>query len=164
VDRAAFLAAVGATDRWVRRAPAAFAPRGSSWTHWFATTRLFVTWLESGERDPAPYLSDPEHEVYRLLRALVLEVAREARNSGARFRLVVLPSLPDLEGARGPQGPYWRGLVADLEGRGLECIDVTPVLQAAGAAEDRSLWMPQQHYGPEANRLVADAVERALAP
>ena len=163
-DQAAFVAAVGASDRWVRRTPAAYAPRGTSWTHWFASTRLFVTWLESGERDPEPYLRDPEGDVYRLLRALVLRLAREVRADGARFRVVVLPSQPDLEDARSPGGAYWTAFVADLAGEGLEFIDTTAALLAAGADAEPRFWMPGAHYSPEANRIVAAAVEQVLAP
>jgi hypothetical protein len=163
-DQALFFAAMTPADLWVARTPAAYAPRGSSWTHWFATTRLFVTWLESGDRDPAPYLRDRDGEVYRLLRALVLRLAREAREAGARFRLVVLPCLPDLRQARGPEGAYWLGLVEDLAARGIECIDTTPALLAARADDQPRFWMPGTHYSPEANRVVADELERVLGP
>lgn len=162
-DQRAFLAALG-RDRWVRRTPAAWAPRGSSWTHWLASTRLFVSWLESGDRDPAEYLREREGEVARLLRALVLELAREARATGARFRMIVLPSHPDLARARRPGGTYWSGWLADLAGRGIECLDATPALLAAGADTEPRFWMPGRHYSPEANRVVAEALERALAP
>ena len=162
-DQERFLAAVGRSDRWVRRRPAAYAPRGSSWMHWFACTRLLVTWLESGERDPAPYLRDREGEVYRLLRALVLGLAHEATETGARFRLILLPSLPDLERARGPDGAYWEGLLADLAARGIECIDTTAALLAAGADTEPGFWMPGQHYSPAANRVVAERLEGVLS-
>ncbi len=163
-DQQAFLAAVHPADHWVRRTPAAYAPRGSSWTHWFASTRLFVTWRESGDRDPAPHLRDPEGEVYRLLRALVLRFAREVRESGARFRLLVLPSMPDLAGARGPDGAYWTGLLADLGAQGIECIDTTEALLAAQADTEPRFWMPGRHYSPAANRVVAEVLERVLGP
>ena len=162
-DQERFLAAVMRADHWVRRTPWAYAPRGSSWTHWFASTRLFVTWLESGERDPAPYLRDRDGEVVRLLRALVLDFANEVRESGARFRLVVLPSLPDLERAGGPEGVYWQGLLEDLAARGIECIDTTQALLTVRADVEPSFWMPGRHYSPEANRVVAEVLERALA-
>jgi len=162
-DQVAFVRAVGESDHWVRRSPLAFAPRGSSWTHWFASTRLFVTWLEGGARDPRPYLADEAGEVYRLLRALVLELADEARADGARFRLLVLPSRSDLAAAHAP-APFWDGLVRDLAGRGIECIDCTSALLAGGAEHDGAYWMPEGHYSPTGNRLVADELGRALAP
>jgi hypothetical protein len=160
-DQQLFVASLGRTDRWLLRSPAAFAPRGSSWTHWFATTRLFVTWRESGGRDPAPHLRSPESDVYRLTRALVLQLAREVQAQGARFRLVVLPSRPDLRAAREEANPYWAGLVEDLQGSGLECVDVTPDLLNAGLETADRFWMPQEHYSPEGNCIVAGALERA---
>ncbi|MSR64103.1 MAG: hypothetical protein EXS08_16915 [Planctomycetes bacterium] len=161
-DQSAFFAALSSSDRWVRRAPAAFAPRGTSWTHWFASSRLFVTWREAGGRDTAPHLGDAEGDVYRLTRALILALARESAAAGARFRLVVLPSRADLREARA-QGPCWAGLIADLQRSGVESLDTTPALLAAGADDDERCWMPQEHYSPRAGELVATALERALA-
>jgi hypothetical protein len=163
-DQSAFLAAVGRTDHWVQRTPSAFAPRGSSWMHWFASTRLWVSWRESGDRDSARYLRDPESDVYRLLRAIVLQFERDVREDGARFRMLVLPSRPDLLDARGPDGPPWELFLEDLTARGVECIDTTPALLAVGAAAETSFWMPLGHYTPEGNRVVADALDPALWP
>jgi len=162
-DQRAFVEALSATDRWVRRAPAAFAPRGSSWTHWFALTRLCVTWSEMRGREPAPYLRDSEGEVYRLLRALVLELARGARAGGARFRLVVLPSRADLCATIDAGDPYWTPLLGDLARRGIECVDVTPALLGSPMVVEDRFWMPNEHYSSAGNRVVADALEPLLA-
>lgn len=156
-DQARFVEAL-ARDFWVRRTPAAFAPRGTSWTHWFATTRLLVTGLESGDREPAAWLADPESEVYRLMAELVASFAAEARADGAVFRLIVVPSRPDLQACRAGSPAYWSRLVADLERRGISTFDAGPALLAAGAATDDALWMPEGHYAPAANGIVADAV------
>ena len=161
-DQHAFVAALGETDRWVQRTPAAFAPRGTSWTHWFASTRLFVTWQEAGGRDTAPHLRDPQDDTYRLTRALILQLARESAAAGARFRLVVLPSRADLREARAA-GRCWNGLLADLAREGVESIDTTGALLAAGASDDDACWMPMEHYSPRANEIVATALEGALA-
>lgn len=163
-DQQAFLAAVRGADHWVRRTPAAWAPRGSSWTHWFASTRLFVTWLESGDRDPAPYLRARDGEVYRLLRAIVLRFAGEVREAGGRFRLIVLPSRLDLGWTRTPDGAYWTGWLEDLRSEGIESIDCTQALLDAGAGDEASYWMSGQHYSPAANQVVADVLEGILRP
>lgn len=164
-DQRAFLAAVGENDLWVRRSPLAFAPRGTSWTHWFATSRLAVTAIEGGGRDTARYLGEPDGELYRLLEALIQAIDAEASAAGARFRVLVLPSRPDLQSAVRDGSPYWLGLLEDLRAAGIECLDVGPRLVAEGAAEgpEERFWMPQLHYSPRTNRIVAEELARQLS-
>lgn len=159
-DQAALLSAVGATDDWIRRAPRAYAPRGSSWTHWFASTRLLLTLHESRGRALEPWLTE-QTEVRALLSALIRTMEAEVAASGARFRLLVLPSQTDLRGwaEDGGRG-YWTDLTEELAATGIEVLDLTPMLANAGATDDPSFWMPGGHYSPKTNRLVA---ERAAA-
>ncbi len=156
-DQEAFVDAIGETDLWVRRAPLAFAPRGSSWTHWFATTRLAITLHESGGRAREDWLGDPESEVYVVMRELLLAFAEEANAAGARFRVVVVPSRADLV-LRRDRGAFWEDLLRDAD---VDVFDASDALTAAGAIEDEKLWMPGSHYSPAANRVVADALREA---
>lgn len=161
-DQRAFVAAVGGSDFWVRRAPRAFAPRGSDWTHWLASTRLLVTALEGGGRGTARYLGPPETELHRVMLALVRAIDEACRGAGARLRVLVLPSQPDLQDAERRGTPYWSTLARELADGGIEVLDVGPRLLEVGAADDDEgrYWMPQSHYSPLANRIVADELAR----
>ena len=155
-DQRALLAAFE-HDHWLRRAPLAYAPRGSSWTHRFATTRLLLTWHERLERHTAPWVRDPASEVHRILFALFTRMARECDEAGVRFRLLVLPAYFDLESAAAG-APYWSTLTKLLESQGIEVLDLSRALRAAGALTDDSFWMPGGHYGPKANEVIAEAM------
>jgi len=159
-DQAALFAALRDSDTWVRRCPAAFEPRGSSWSHWFAATRLALTWLESGGRDPAGFLA-AGHPVRELARALLEQLEREAEALGATLRIVVVPARSDLERARADGSRYWEGLVQELVASGVPVLDASDALEAAGALEDDGFWMPGNHYSPSANAVVAEAVGAA---
>ena len=161
-DQRAFLDALAPDDLWVRRTPAAFAPRGSSWTHWFATSRLALTVREGGGRDPWVCLEDPG-ELRSLILSLIRAMGERSRGAGAEFRVIVLPSLPDLLETARVGTPYWNGLLEELRAAGIECLDVTPSLRAARAAENESWWMPQGHYSPTANRVVSQAIVQRLS-
>jgi hypothetical protein len=154
-DQEAFVAALGGTDLWVRRTPAAYAPRGTSPAHWFAATRLALTLYERRGGSPA-WLQDPDSEVYRVLRGVVIKLRDDCGAGGARLRLAVLPSRPDLRGAA-----YWDDLVDDLRAAGVDCFDASPPLRLAGGAAEPALWMPQEHYSPKGNAVVADAIRAA---
>lgn len=158
-DQRAFLAAVGASDHWVRRAPLAWAPRGSSWLHALALPRLVLTWHEGLQRDPRPWLRDPTSEVRRLALAIATAFRDECGASGATFRVVVLPGPEDLRHARGGERA-WSGLLADLDDRGIEHVDLTDVLLAAEVDRDPDAWMPGGHYAPQTNALVGATLAR----
>jgi len=156
-DQAALFDALGATDYWVRRCPAAFEPRGRSWTHWFATTRLALTWMEAGGRDDAGFLT-VDHPVRALALALLDEYEREATSMGARLRVVVVPARSDLRYARAEGSRYWANVVQAIAARGVAVLDCADALADAGAVDDDDLWMPGNHYSPQANRIVAEAL------
>jgi len=160
-DQAAFVAALAPTDLWVQRAPRAYAPRGSDWTHRLASTRLLLTWHEAQERSIPRWIEDAQSRVYRLMRALLLRLDLEARKAGGRLRIVVLPSRDDLARARREER-HWRPLLDDLRRIGLDSSDTSDALLAAGALEDDAFWMPRGHYAPRANEVVAKALEQAL--
>jgi hypothetical protein len=150
-------AVLARTDGWVQRAPAAWAPRGSHWSHWFATGRLALTLLERRGRDPAAALADASSETYRVTRAIALAMAREVQHSGARFRLLVLPDRPALRSAASGR-PYWASFAADVNEAGVELLDLSPALLAAGALDDDAFWLADGHYAPGAHAVVARAL------
>jgi hypothetical protein len=159
-DQRALVDAIGATDTWVRRAPLAYAPMHGSWTHYFAATRLALTWQESLGREPAIWLSDKKSEIYALLRAIVLRLDKEARDTGADLAILFLPSREDLTQVDAQGHAYWDAFRDDLASIGFRCLDLAPALLAAGAREDDRYWMPRSHYSALANQLVAETIER----
>ena len=163
-DQDAFLRAMGDSDMWIRRAPLAYAPRGSSWTHHFAFARLGLTWFEWRQREAARYLGDPESEVSRLLRAMLLHWRDELRARGKEVRLLVLPGRGDLETMVSDGQAYWTAFVESVERAGMRTLDVSKALMGAGATESDDCWMPLGHYSPLGNRLVAETVLQAWEP
>ncbi|MCB9914712.1 MAG: hypothetical protein H6828_06120 [Planctomycetes bacterium] len=157
-DQRAFLAEVGATDSWVLRAPAAYAPLGSSWLHQSALARLWLTWREHGDRNSGPWLLDERSEVHRLVRALVLALRDDVERDGARFRLLVLPGREELEAAARGAAPYWRSVTKALEDEGVEVIDLREACLAAGMATSDAYWAGGGHYGSAGNLVVARAL------
>jgi hypothetical protein len=160
-NQADLIEMIGASDTWILRAPLAYAPRGSSWTHYSGFARLALTLHEARGRDPVLHLGDAESEVSRLLRTLIVRLRDEVRKYGCETRLLILPCRSDLQSVRaaGPEGKrYWQPFVDSIEAAGLRTLDPTAELLDAGALEDRDFWMPDWHYGPLGNRVVADAI------
>ena len=159
----AFLAAVGATDFWVRRTPKAFAPMGSSWLHRFFVGRMALSWLDDRDREPWDWLLRPESEVYRQFRSLLLQTRAECSTAGARFRVWILPSGKGLQQTMRKFGRlYWTGMVEDLRSSGVEIHDLSPVIEQAGGLKNPDLWMPGGHYSELANRLIAEEILAVL--
>jgi hypothetical protein len=159
-DQRALLAAIGTSDLWIRRAPLAYAPRGSSWTHHTALGRIVVSLHEKRARQPAEWFADPRSEPYRIVRALLLRLQRETAREGRRFRVLVLPAREDLRAAM-YAAPYWSSLLEDVATEAqVESFDASQALLDAGALESPGFWMPGGHYSVSANRVVA----QALAP
>lgn len=163
-DQRDFLQAIDGSDLWIARVPLAWAPFGTNWRHRFALTRLLLTIDEGGQREAEPWLADRNTPVARLLQAIVLQMAQEAAAASARFRLIVLPDRADLAWRRrtGLQG-YWADQVVQWSARGVEVLDVSPALEAAGAADRIDLWLDDGHYGPELNAAVAEFLATRLS-
>lgn len=159
-----FVAAVGAHDHWVRRAPAAYAPRGSHWTHAFATTRLALTMKERGGRESSAYLLDARSEVRRIESAIVRELRREVEARGAHLRVFVLPDRLDLTDRAERGHGYWSDLVGELVRDGVDVYDASDALAAVGADTDLRYWVEDGHYSAEGNRVVAEAIARRVGP
>lgn len=160
--QAEFYAAVAKHDMWVNRAERAYRAFGSSLLHRSALTRLYLTAMERGDRDAAAWVLDESSEIHLLIRALVLETAREAEAVDARFKLLVLPGRDDLADRVERGAPYWSGLCEDFDEAGIEVVDLTDALLAAGALESDAYWMAGGHYSALGNRIVAQALEARL--
>jgi hypothetical protein len=157
-DPLAFLAGVEGADRWIARVRPAHLPLGSHWTHKTALGRLALTFYERGGRDTQALLADRESEVFAINRTIVLALRDEVERSGARFRLLLLPGELDLRGLSGNDRPYWKSWTEELELQGVEVLDVTSELLRAGVEPGAEFWMPEGHYTPHSNRLVAEAI------
>lgn len=155
-DADAFATAVGRYETFVARWPQAYARTGSHWTHSFATSRILLTRLERGERFPDEWLEDADSEVSRLLIALVTTCASEVAARGIRFRWVVLPDGRSLRRRAGAGGRgYWESLVARVAAKGVDVIDLTKPLLAAGLDQTPEYWAPLGHYTARTNELAA---------
>jgi hypothetical protein len=144
------LAAACAADHWIERAPTAWAARGSSWTHWFASTRIALTLYEGATRQPSDWYADPASEPVALARAIVRRAARECTARGVRFTLLLLPDRSDLAAPASCAALF----------EGVEVFDARAALLAAGALADGGLWAPHGHYSVRGNRVVAEALAR----
>lgn len=162
-DQRAFLDAVGDSDAWVRRAPLAYAPRGSSFLHHSAVGRLALTAQEARGRDLEAAMFDGGSEVRRVTSAIVHTAHEETEAIGARFRLLVLPAREDLLPLATGEEPYWSAFVASLRAGGVEVLDLSPALLAAGVLRDEACWAPQGHYSPRTNAIVARVLGELVA-
>jgi len=147
------------TDGWAQRAPAAWAPRGSHWSHYSATGRIVLTLLERRGRDPEAALANPRSETFRVTLGIIRTMAREVERAGARFCLLVLPDRPGLRSAARGR-PYWSDFVAEAERAGVKVLDLSSALLEAGAPDDDSFWVPDGHYAPRAHAVVAETLAR----
>lgn len=157
-DQRAFLDAIGENDSWIRRVPAAYAPLGTHWTHHSALTRLWIT-LQDERRPPdQAMLSDPSSELYRLNRAIVLQLAREVEATGARFRLVLTPGWAEIAQARWGRWSSWALLFEELRREGIAILDPIDFLVEKGVNKAEVFWMPEGHPAPKTHEWIAEAI------
>lgn len=161
-DAEAFWTTLAPLDPWIGAWPAAWGPRGSSWTHRSGLARILVTGLESRGRRPEPFLADDDAPARALMTRLVQEIDRAASAAGARLRVLVLPARHDLASARASGRPYWRDWAEALAVDGVEVIDVTDALLTDEVDLDDQAWRPMGHYGPGLNARVAERLAAAL--
>jgi hypothetical protein len=159
-DQRALLAALEG-DPWVSRAPRAYAPRGSSWTHSSFVARLVLTAWERGGREFEACF-DEEQEFGRLYTAIVRSMARECAEQRVVFRLLLLPGESDLRSRTEAGRGYWEDWAERLRGEGVDVVDLCPALSGP-LAEGRVLFAPGGHYTAEASELVARALGATLA-
>ncbi len=158
-----FIAAVGHSDRWVAREPAAYAPFGSSWLHRSSVARVALTLHEMLGRNYEVELRNPTSELFQLTHRVCRAARSDAEHAGARFRIWLLPDRRDLEHLDKNGSAYWERWVHALRDDGVEVFDLTEALQSSGGAREPRLWAPQTHYSAEANRVVARALAEYLA-
>lgn len=159
-DQRAFLDALG-EDPWVARARLAYAPRGSSWTHWSFGARLLTTAWERGGRDLEECF-DTGTEFGRLYTSIVRTMARECSERGVAFRLILLPGKEDLRRRTREGRGYWEEWARNLESEGMIVVDLAPVLDRAGVELER-LFGAGGHYTGEASELVARGLIERIA-
>lgn len=129
--------------------------------------RVACGFLAYRERTPALLWRDEQGEPFRVTLAILQAFQDEARAAGARAApILVFPSKEDLREYALPGRPYWTGLFAQLEQRGIDHIDlVTPLTERARAdGEDppaKSLFKGG-HLSKTGNAVVADALQTWL--
>jgi hypothetical protein len=119
--------------------------------------RLATGYLAYRERSPARLWRDAQGEPFQVTVAILAEFQRQARADGARLAPILLfPALEDLVTYALPQRPYWTALLAELERRGIEFVDLIAPLTAR-ARELRAVapLFSGGHLSREGNALVA---------
>lgn len=160
-DQRALLERLGGRDPWVARAPLAYAPRGSSWTHHSLTARVLLTvWERSGRDLQSCFAEDTDFG--RLYGGIVRSMDRECRERGVAFRLLILPGETDLDQRAAAGRGYWEDWTDRLRGEGVKVIDLAPVLGASPPFG--TLFEPGGHYTPQASELIARALADELVP
>lgn len=154
-DAAAFVATVGDDDAFVAGVRPAYLPRGSHWSHHTALGRIAWTLLDRAGREPATMLAEPDHEVFRVTRAIGRTMAGEVAATGRTFRLLVLPDREDLGRTNTDGTPVWSALSAAWRADGIDVLDLSDALRAGGAPDAANLWAEGGHYSRDANALVA---------
>jgi hypothetical protein len=106
---------------------------------------------------------DLDSEAMQVSRKIFQAMQDEVHAAGKRFVLVILPEQHELRkiqrSARSAQN--WQRVVATSCEGDRQCIDVTPALLRV-PPEDLDRGYDKTHYGPNANRLVAAAIEDGL--
>lgn len=148
-------------DPWIARAPLAYAPRGSSWTHRSFTARVVLTALEKSGRDLATCF-DQSGGFGRLYTSIVRSMARECAEKRATFHVFVLPGPDDLRQKREVGHGYWEDWAARLRSEGMSVIDCSSALMHPGDA-GTNWFAPGGHYSSEASERVARALAEELA-
>jgi hypothetical protein len=160
-DQREFLEHVGLRDPWVRRAPGAYAPRGSSWTHRFFTTRLVATVHERRGRDLAACFDD-ESEFGRIYTEIVRSAARECEQRGLLLRVLILPGEADLLARERSGRGIWERWAERRRAEGMAIVDLAPALASGG--ELARLYAPGGHFTSETSERVALALLERIAP
>lgn len=109
-------------------------------------------------------LMQPEGEALRVSRAIFESFGREVRGAGRTFLLGVLPAPPDVERYREDEAfrGEWNRMVAFLEAGEVPLVDLMPRFLAAELRRlDRSY--DGSHWGPDANRLLAEVLRPDLS-
>lgn len=156
IDDGSLLERIAEHEYWLGR-PAVPTGRLSS------LVRVACGFLAYRERSPARLWRDESGEPFRVTLALLESFQREARAAGARHApILIFPAKEDLREYGLAGRPYWTGLLAELERRGLEHVDlVTPLLERARADGEqppaKSLYFGG-HLSKVGNAVVAETL------
>jgi hypothetical protein len=125
--------------------------------------RLIYGAYERMGRDPASYYEDASNELYQLTLSVVRRFQRETLEDGAERSIVVLfPRRRDLGRLMAGGQPYWSGLAEELRDGGISVLDMAEPLLKAARTEGLDSLFAEFHYGPHANRIVAQSLADAL--
>lgn len=147
-------------DSFMAAWPAAYAPFGSHPSHWSATARMGLTYLERGGRDWARRIADPTDETHTLSLALIAAMRAEVEAEGRRFCVLLLPDRGSL--ANPADVEAWQGWVRALRAAGVDLHDPTQDLIAAGMHRNADEWAPDGHYSAKGNARIAAWVSGRL--
>jgi hypothetical protein len=165
VRSGAILARLAEHEHWSTGGP-------PGWLAWSAVARLVAGRRAYAARDTEPLWRDVEGEPFRTTLAL-LEAFRGVAQQlgGARLVVLVFPTRVDLLDLLERGAPYWAGLPAALDARGIEWLDLSTTLAEAarapgpaGGALGVDALYGASHFTPRANELVALAVLERLWP
>jgi len=94
--------------------------------------RIVAGYFAYRERTPARLWRDPEGEPFQVTVAILERFHRQALADGARLApILIFPSKEDLREYALPERPYWVGLLAELDRRGIPYIDLIEPLTAS---------------------------------
>jgi len=135
------------------------------WT-WIAPSslaRFAAGWLAYRRREPRRIYADRSGEPYRTTLELLIEFHRGTLERGAEASLVIVfPSRKELAACADGGPVFWQPLVDDVRARGVEVLDVTPLLLEAWESSNdeagRAALFSGGHYSRLANGLVASAL------
>ena len=155
-----FLDAMQRHDWWVKRAPIAYSPRGSHWSHFSGLGRLVLSFDEAQGRELARHYQQSS-ETYGVLRGIVRTAREEIEAQGVRFRLLILPGPDDLDAELVAGRRYWQALVDDLREQGVEVFDLSETLMSS-ALTRAAMFAPHGHYSSATNGLIAETLSALL--
>ncbi len=141
-------------DAWMAQTDAAYRPRGESFAHYFATSRLALTLLDRRNRDWPPHFQDEASEPRRVLESVLQEFVTRSKETGAEFRLVLLADHESLARRAQNGRTEWDEFVHSHA----FAIDPSAALQDAGDG----LWATNGHYSAKGNRVVAEALSDVI--
>ena len=151
----------GAFTDWAPLRDEAFFDADAYASHWWRASRLLGTleWL----RDP-PEATLVEGQAGEPLGLAILEAfQRSCAERGVAFVVVHLPYKQQFLDRVGERGDRHQEFLEAVAARG-ELLDAYGSLRARYVGGDRDLFMPRNHYTPEANRVVGERLAEELAP
>ena len=166
-SRAEFVAAVRSDDVFARLAEHEHwsADGLADWLAGSAVARLLAGQRAYAERELERLWTDTEGEPFRTTLALLEAFRGVAQDlGGARLVVLVFPTRSDLEARLANGARYWSTLLDALEARGIDFLDLTDPLAAAGRASGTvGALYSESHFSPLGNDVLARAIVARLA-